>query len=72
MPKLIAAHTPANGYNFYPPFINVSHGDDPNTVRVILRGNEIDGQKCGADVAAVFSRGEFALFLLEAAKNISD
>jgi hypothetical protein len=71
MAKLIAAHTPNGGYNYYPPYINVSHGEHSN-VTVILRGNEVDGEKCGSEAVATFSRAEFALFLIEAQKHITD
>lgn len=69
--RLVAAHTRNSGYVYYPPYINVTHGKN-NDVTVTLRGEEKEGGACGSEAVATFSRAEFALFLLEAAKHISD
>lgn len=66
----IAAHTPGNGYRYYPPFLNISRDDQTGEIVVILRSNESADGTCGASVEARFKHNDFALFLAQAVSAI--
>lgn len=65
--------TPRSGYRFYPPYLNASRDINTGKVTVTLRGDEYgDTPHSGSEAQAVFSKEEFALFLINAMKNLTD
>lgn len=68
--KLVAAITPTTGYKSYPPYINVKRsGDYGRMVTIAVRGNE-SGDQQGTYTQATFTREDFALFLIQAAREL--